>query len=89
MVNGSLFRDSSKLESIFTRVDGTYVSSGLTPSLMCQDASSDKDTNGQSLRPHTSLDNLPKPINRSESSQGAGDTGLCLLFARSSGAYPS
>jgi len=86
MVNGSLLGGSSELRSVFTRVDGTHMSDGFTASLVRQDTSSDEDSNGQSLRPHTGLDNLPNPISLSRSSQYSR---FCLPFVKVSGAYPS
>lgn len=59
VVNRSLFVDSLKPESASTGDDGTYMSSGFIASLMRQDTSNDEDANSQSLRPHTSLNNLP------------------------------
>ena len=89
VVNGSLSTDSSGLGSISTGDGGTYMSSGFTTSLVCQDTSSDEDADGQSLCPHTGLNNLPQPTNQSEPSEGGKGPRLHVLFATSSDAYPS
>ena len=59
VVNRSLFVDSLEPESVSTGDDETYMSSSFIASLMRQDTSNDEDANCQSLRPHTSLNNLP------------------------------
>ena len=69
MVNGFLLVYSSEFKSLCNSNDGTHMSGGFTTSLVCQDTSSDKDANGQSLCPHTSLNDLPHQTNRSESSK--------------------
>ena len=72
VVNGPLFVDLSGLESVSTRDDGTYMSSSFATSSVCQNAGSDDDANGQSLCPHTSLNNLPESTNNISAFQGEG-----------------
>ena len=80
VINGSLLVGSSELESVPTGGDGTYMSGGFTTSLVCQDTSGDEDANGQSLCPHTSLNNLPNTTNQSGPPKGDKDTRLSRTF---------
>lgn len=71
MVNRFLLVDSSEFPP--ERTGRTYMSSGFTASLVRQDTSSDKNANGQALRPHTGLNDLPEPTNQSEVSKRIQD----------------